>query len=223
LLCTIDIPNTCLCIENKRQTWAPLSFIDKTLSDRSDGLFFTSWTTSYFDHGDLSTLDKNLLEYQAPNLSSVPTIYKLSSNELKITLEGAAAKPELGWLGGERAPMVATYNRACFDQETHAHYPKMKVFALSCERTVGACIEGFWSLQRHDAAYGGGFISFESIPGANHFVRYDFYCIISFFSDASNLIGTLRRSQELFDCLRESSGMITNCFLYSVILRLDLS
>jgi hypothetical protein len=183
LRCTIDIPNNALCINNEQQAWLPLSYIDKTLSDRTDGLFFASWVTSYFDHGDLSTHDTDSLEYQAPSLTSVPTIYKLSSDELKATVDGAAAKTEIGWIRGQRTPIVAAYNRACFDRETRARYPKMKVFALSCERTVGACIEAFWSLQRHDAAYGGGFINFESIPGANHFVRYDFYCIISFFSD----------------------------------------
>jgi hypothetical protein len=73
---------------------------------------------------------------------------------------------------------VATYNRACFDRETRARYPKMKISAVSCERSIGVSIEAFWTMQHDDAACGSGFIKFESISGANHFVRYDFCCTI---------------------------------------------
>jgi hypothetical protein len=161
--------------------WVPLSFVDKTLSSKSDGLFFTSWVSSYFDHGDLSTHNKDLLEYQAPSLSTIPTIYKLSRDELGATLDEAATIPEKRWLGGQRTSMVATYNKACFDRETRARYPKMKIFALSCERSTGNCVEAFWTMQRHNVELGGGFLNFESIPGANHFVRYNFIVLYFLF------------------------------------------
>jgi hypothetical protein len=174
MLCMTEMPESCLCIEHERPTWAPLFYLDNTLSTKSDGLLFTSWATSYFDHADLSTHNKDLLEYQAPSLLTLPTIYKLSLDELGATLDGAAATAEKGWLGGQRTPMVATYNKACFDRQTRARYPKMKVVALSCERSIGICVEAFWTIQRHNAGHGGDFVNFESIPGANHFVRHEF-------------------------------------------------
>lgn len=129
---------------------------------------FTQWVTSYFQHGDLSTGDTDVLSFIVPSIHRAPSIYNMSAAEIaEIVDEGV---PEVSSLFTLQAQELANYRKACFDKNIREKLPKMKITMFTGDATSSFSIAAYWQMQEDDKAHGGGLIHFRLISGANHFV-----------------------------------------------------
>ncbi|KAH9918264.1 Alpha/Beta hydrolase protein [Fomitopsis serialis] len=161
-------PSLCLGMPLPPGTWSPQ--IDPSIPEKCHEPFFTQWITSYFDHGDLSTRDTNVLSYIVPSVSRRPTIYAMSPEDRQEFVEEVPEGPAMFCT---MAQALAMYRRACFDRDVRARLPELKVWSLTGDVTPSFSIASFWTIQDEDKERGGGFVNYKMIPGVNHFMHWD--------------------------------------------------
>ena len=129
------------------------------------------WITAYFQHGDLSTRDVNVLEYVLPTITHVPSVFTMTPDQLAGMTDIAAAD------GGDslivaftQATLLPIYRNAVFNKTIRAALPLMKVLEFTGDITANFGIVALWQIEDDDAAAGGGFVKTEFLNGTNHFV-----------------------------------------------------
>lgn len=129
--------------------------------------FSRSWLTSYFQHGDLSTRDTNIVEYIVPSITRTPTIWNWTSEEQAEII--ITRGPE------EFPAMLATveqsnaiYRKVCFGSKELL--PKLKNSLVVGDATLSYCICAWWSMEADCEKLGADAINFIVVPGVNHFV-----------------------------------------------------
>ncbi|KZT03859.1 uncharacterized protein LAESUDRAFT_738141 [Laetiporus sulphureus 93-53] len=149
--------------------WSP--HIDFSVPECIRPQMFTPWITSYFNHGDLSTRNRDVLSYIVPSLDRIPSIYNMSAEERREIVDESVDHMSAMFVCMPQA--VARYRRACFDRSLRALLPKMKVWCFTGDATSWSQIDAFWLIEKDNADRGGGFINFKVLPGLNHFMQWD--------------------------------------------------
>ncbi|KAI0317447.1 kinase-like domain-containing protein [Amylostereum chailletii] len=106
-------------------TWSPRT--DPSIPDNMKAPMISSWLTSYFDHGDLSTRNRDDLSYIVPSTLRVPTIYHMSSNEIASIVDHDGGALDGRILRAASPHALNLYHRACFDAEARAMVPNMRI------------------------------------------------------------------------------------------------
>ncbi|KAH9918265.1 Alpha/Beta hydrolase protein [Fomitopsis serialis] len=149
-------------------TWSP--GLSPSIPKKWHKSFFTQWITSYFDHGDLSTRDTDVLSYVVPSILRRPSIYSMSDDDRREFVEEVA---ESAIMLSTMPQALAMYRRACFDRAARAQLSELNVWFLTGDVTCSFSIAAFWAIQDDDNERGGGFVHYKMIPGVNHFMHWD--------------------------------------------------
>ncbi|KZT64253.1 hypothetical protein DAEQUDRAFT_718308 [Daedalea quercina L-15889] len=161
-----DPPSAALGYVDPPGTW---SFDAFRVPQEAQNYFFLQSLTAYYDHGDLSTRDKSVIEYITPSFSRAPTIFNMSAEERATMMETTLAT-DLPVLFGMVPSSQRAFHKACFDSRITALLPHMKVWHLGCDAAASYGIAAYFDILADDEAHGGGLINFRNIQGANHFV-----------------------------------------------------
>ncbi|OCB85143.1 hypothetical protein A7U60_g7768 [Sanghuangporus baumii] len=149
--------------------WSP--HMDTSIPADLQTPFYTRWITSYFDHGDLSTRDVDVLSYIVPSASRAPSIYNMSAQDLAELVE--EGPQELPAMFVTMPQANAIYNKACFNSDVKKSVPRMKISLITGDVTCSFSLNALWSIEDDDKKNAGGNVRFEVIPGANHFMQWD--------------------------------------------------
>ncbi|KAF5318324.1 hypothetical protein D9758_018286 [Tetrapyrgos nigripes] len=152
-------------------SWAP--FFNPTIPEELQFPSFTQWVTGYFNHGDLSTRDPNVVSHVVPATSPIPSIYNMSEEEI-----ARASNNPIGALDAAQmvflAPhLLGAFRKACFDERIKQILPYMKISAFCCEHTGGYGPATLWDIEDEDKEHEGGHVKTRFIPQANHFTHWD--------------------------------------------------
>lgn len=132
---------------------------------------FVQWITSYFQHGDLSTRDPNVLSFVLPAIFRPPSVFNMSVAQLAaMTNTTPAAGSDALLIANLQPQLLASYRQALFDPAVRAALPLMTATELTGDVTAEFGIVAFWQIQDDDAAAGGGRVRFKLLHGVNHFV-----------------------------------------------------
>ncbi|KAF8074541.1 hypothetical protein FPV67DRAFT_1559307 [Lyophyllum atratum] len=155
------------------QNWAPL--IDTTIPEALRLPAFGQWSTSYFDHGDLTKRDLNSLSWIVASPKRVPTIFNIPEAQLKeMERYGADAISDLPFLFHFANQLKASYRRAFYAPGTLEAFPKMKLTFLCGDKTGAFGIAGMWAVQDDEKeADGKKAVNYKVVPGINHFWHWD--------------------------------------------------
>jgi len=148
--------------------WSP--HMDTTIPADKHAAMFTSWITSYFDHGDLSTRDVSVLSYHVPSPLRRPTIYDMTADEIAVTADQRPV--ELPGMFMSMPQANAAYRKACYSADVKSLVPSLKTTFITGDRTASYSLAALWSIQDDNKAEGGN-LKFVVIPGANHFWHWD--------------------------------------------------
>ncbi|KAJ7764861.1 Alpha/Beta hydrolase protein [Mycena metata] len=148
--------------------WSP--HMDTTIPADKQAAMFTTWITSYFDHGDLSTRDVNVLSYIVPSAFRPPTIYDMTPEEIAETADQGPV--ELPGMFMSMAQSNAVYRKACYSADIKSLVPSLKTTFITGDATCSYSLAALWSIQDDNKAEKGN-IKFVVIPGANHFWHWD--------------------------------------------------
>ncbi|KAI0666409.1 hypothetical protein C8Q78DRAFT_1072372 [Trametes maxima] len=154
------------------QTYTPQ--IDTSIPAELQQPAFIQWITAYFDHGDISSKDPNVLSYVLPSISRPPSVFNMSVAQLAgMTNNGPANGSDGLLIANVQAQLLASYKKALYDNATRAAVPKMKVTEIVGDATAEFGIVAYWSMLDDNAAAGGNKVQFKVLHGANHFVHWD--------------------------------------------------
>ena len=129
------------------------------------------WLTSYFQHGDLSTRDTNIIEYVVPATSRQPSIYNMSQKDMTEIIEEAPYSAFDTPMALNCMPQThAVYERANFDKSIKALLPHLKIWVLTGGATLSFPIAALWTIQDDEKAHGCNDINYKMLPHMNHFV-----------------------------------------------------
>ncbi|KAI8973116.1 Alpha/Beta hydrolase protein [Trametes punicea] len=152
--------------------WSPQ--IDQSIPEDLRDQFFMQWITSYFEHGDLSTRDLDVISYILPATSRTPTVFNIPKEQLAaMTYIPPASGSDMLFMLSCTSQLNASYKKACFDLNVRRLLPKMKVFAFAGDVTCPFSFPAFWAMEADNEAHGGGMITFKMVKGINHFVHWD--------------------------------------------------
>ncbi|KAI0316475.1 Alpha/Beta hydrolase protein [Amylostereum chailletii] len=151
------------------KNWVPQ--IDDTIPADIQGPAFGQWVTAYFDHGNLSTRDPNVLQYILPSFTRMPSIWN-DSARIDTTLEtGTNAFIDLEMLNAT-PQLHADYVGSVFNDTVSAILPNLKRWFIYGTRTASFGIYAGWVVQDNNTELGGN-VQFKVIPGVNHFIHWD--------------------------------------------------
>ena len=148
--------------------WTPMTDNNIPAEDRYP--LWRQWMTSYFEHGDISKRNIDLLSYIVPSTVRVPTIFNISKAEFNDIVYGDKVVEEMRVLFNFAPQLKANYRKALFDRTTSILFPHLKISYLAGEFSVSWALVSMWSVQDDDAELGSSLIDFKLIHSANHFV-----------------------------------------------------
>ncbi|KAL0566566.1 hypothetical protein V5O48_015442 [Marasmius crinis-equi] len=127
------------------------------------------WLTSYFDHGDLSTRNLDVLEYMVPSADRAPSMYNMSKKEKAEFIEASSETNgfELAILAGCFPQLNAIYKKALFGKTQKQRFSGgLKTTFIVGDRTLSLVLAALWSVQDDDRENGGGNVKSMIIAGA---------------------------------------------------------
>lgn len=136
--------------------------------------FFLSWSSAYFEHGDLSKRSLDEIQYIVPSLKYTPSIYTTTAAEREEMIEMQPADYfEIAYLHKHFPERKKLYRGALFDREYRNKYsPLAKITVATGELTHSFEISGHWQMEDDDKSFGGGHVDYwKWLPHANHLVR----------------------------------------------------
>ena len=149
--------------------WMPL--IEDTIPAEDKIPAFANWITSYFEHGNLSTRDLNVLSTVVPSNKRVPVIYEFNDEETTEIITEIGTTMDLALLAESFVPLFQQqYRKAVFNATTRAFWKDMEVVAVTGNSTSNLSIAAFWTFQMDTEAQGGTLVQFKLLPGPNHLV-----------------------------------------------------
>jgi hypothetical protein len=170
-------PSIALGLPLPASNWSP--HMSPTIPADKHSAMFTSWITSYFDHGDLSTRDVSVLSYHVPSPFRRPTIYDMTADEIAETADQRPV--ELPGMFMSMAQANATYRKACYSADVKALVPSLKTTFFTGDRAASYSLAALWSMEDDNKAEGGN-LKFVVVPGANHFVSAFFMVFSNLYS-----------------------------------------
>lgn len=134
---------------------------------------FAQWIASYFDHGDLSKRDPDVLEYISPSLTRRSSISNMSLDQISDIVETDAGYPvDLSFIIPSQALLEAVYTKVNFDKALKKQIPHLRNTFIAGDLAASFSLAALWALQEDDEKNGGGNIKFIVVPNANHFVSW---------------------------------------------------
>ncbi|KAF8903889.1 hypothetical protein CPB84DRAFT_1773626 [Gymnopilus junonius] len=133
---------------------------------------FARWISGYFDHGDLSTRNPNILEWVLTSTSRPGTIYRMSKAEQDEILQFNGASVDIPCMQGLSAQLNAAYRKVLFTPEAMDLFSNMTVTYLTGEKGPAAQISQSWIIQ-DELPKQGVKTGVKMAPGINHFVHWD--------------------------------------------------
>lgn len=153
------------------KAWTPL--IDQTIPEGLRDPFFRQWITSYFEHGDLSTKDLDVISYVLPTTSRVPSIFSMSEEQQgKIMYSPPALTSDMLLMVHFSTATNASYKKAFFDKRVRQLLPALKVSMFMGDATCSFSIPAFWAAEDDDKAHGGNNADYKIVKDINHFVYF---------------------------------------------------
>jgi hypothetical protein len=136
---------------------------------------FGIWISSYFANGDLSTRNRDNLEFKTPD-SSKPSVSASLSLVKRTSLvdENAASRSDMILFHPAlRSPLFKQTNKALFDPETRAHLPNLGIWVVSCDSSPGINVQSAWELEKLAAlpVNKDTHLQFLMMDDAHHLVR----------------------------------------------------
>lgn len=154
------------------QSWSPQ--IDTSIPVADHQPAFVQWITSYFQHGNLSTRNPDVLQYVLPATFRVPSVFNMSPTQLADMTYLPPASGSDALISANVQPQLnADYENACYNTSVRSALPSMDIWELCGNTTANFGIVAFWSIQDDDNAHGGGFVNFQWIGDVNHFIHWD--------------------------------------------------
>jgi len=154
------------------KNWSPL--VETSIPQELRFKAFAQWITSYFEHGDLSKRDLDLLSYILPSTVRPPTIFNMSAAEIKDTVcDGENATVDLPFLINLKSQIKASYRKAFFDRAIDNLFPKLKISLVAGDLSPSWALAGLWAVQDDEKEFGSGKINFKFVHGVNHFMHWD--------------------------------------------------
>ncbi|KAI0312766.1 Alpha/Beta hydrolase protein [Amylostereum chailletii] len=125
--------------------------------------------STWSHHIDTSVPEEK--RYYVPSISRVPTIYNMTTADIAEILDESV--DEMTGMFAMIPQALAIYRKACFDRATRARLPKMTMHLLCGEHAPSYSFAAMWDMEDDNTAHGGDFMTFEIIPGCNHFMQWD--------------------------------------------------
>lgn len=152
------------------KTWSPQ--IDTSVPVSAQIPMFKVWITSFFNHGDLSTRDPNVLEYFVPAFNRTPVMYNMTQADQDAIIDPSNEDTfETPFVLNSLPQLSAVYMKAYFDKGTKALLPHLKTTYVTGDTTASFGIAAMWATQ-DDNTKKGGDAHFIVVPGANHFLHW---------------------------------------------------
>ncbi|KAI1787182.1 hypothetical protein LXA43DRAFT_1030311 [Ganoderma leucocontextum] len=154
------------------QSWSPQ--IDTSIPENYRQPGFVQWITAYFQHGDLSTRNVDVLEFIQPSIAHVPSVFTMTQAQLDGMTDVAAADTgDTFIVGYSQAALLPIYKKAFYDETVRAAFPLMKALEFAGDITANFGIVALWQIEDDNTAAGGGFVTSKILTGTNHFVHWD--------------------------------------------------
>ena len=131
---------------------------------------FGSWVSAYFQHGNISTQNPDVLSWVEPSTVHPATINNMTTEEKNQTLcTGKEAQYDLSFIISSLEQFGKAYRKVFFDDSVRTLFPGFKVSFLAGELSPASAISSYWLLG-NDAKETGKPLNLRLIPDSNHFV-----------------------------------------------------
>ncbi|KAJ4478454.1 hypothetical protein J3R30DRAFT_816922 [Lentinula aciculospora] len=155
------------------QNWVPLDISDPTIPAVHQYTAFAQWVSAYFDHGDLSTRDPNVISWVVPSSFTPFTVFNMTRNQYD-TIVDTSSNPALDAAQLALAPALeSNYRASNFNSTVRSMLPQMKNWFMTGTRSASFGPYCIWVVEDDNAAAGGGFVDFKTIDGVNHLMHWD--------------------------------------------------
>jgi hypothetical protein len=142
--------------------------MDMSIPSQHRTPLFAQWVSGYFQHGDLTTRDSNVISV-VPSTSRLPSIWTFTTEEKEDMIEaGPSQELAVAFSTEQQANMI--HRQVCF--EVNELLPKMKHVFVTGDATVAEVIQSWWCMEEECQQHGAENIQFVVVPGANHFVSF---------------------------------------------------
>ncbi|KAK7060435.1 hypothetical protein VNI00_001200 [Paramarasmius palmivorus] len=151
-------------------TWSPQ--IDTSIPENTRLPVFKSWITSFFNHGDLSTRNVDVLEYVVPSTIQTPVIFDMTQSEQDSFIDPSNEDTfETPFVLNSLPQLNAVYKKAYFDKANKERFPRLKTTFITGDHTASFSIAALWVTEDDNKANGGD-ANFVVVPGGNHFLHW---------------------------------------------------
>ncbi|KAJ3794253.1 hypothetical protein GGU11DRAFT_690187 [Lentinula aff. detonsa] len=155
------------------QNWVPLDISDPTIPAAHQYTAFAQWVTAYFDHGNLSSRDPDVISWVVPSSFTPFTIFNMTVSQYN-TIVDTSINPALDADQLALAPVLeANYRASNFNSTLRGLLPHMENWFITGTRSASFGPYCIWVVEDDNAAAGGGFVNFMTIDGVNHFMHWD--------------------------------------------------
>lgn len=157
----------------------PWNVVDPEITLNNELPLFAEFVSGYFQHGNLSTRNADVLNFQAHGFSlRPPSVYSIAAagraSIIELTDSVKLDIPLQFFL----SQALASYE-TLYDKNVLSTLPNMKTFLFCGEHSPAFAIHTAWEVQNDDLAHGGGFIKVKILNGLlNHLV-----CLLPQFVD----------------------------------------
>ncbi|KAJ3755385.1 hypothetical protein EV360DRAFT_72908 [Lentinula raphanica] len=156
------------------QNWVPLDISDPTIPAAHQYTAFAQWVSAYFDHGNLSSKDPNVISWVVPSSFTPFTVFNMSRSQydsIVDTTDNPALDADQLAL---TSALEANYRASNFNSTLRSILPHMENWFITGTRSASFGPYCIWVVEDDNAAAGGGFVNFKTIDGVNHLMHWDF-------------------------------------------------
>ncbi|THH21249.1 hypothetical protein EW146_g258 [Bondarzewia mesenterica] len=153
------------------QNWVPQ--IDTSIPSDVRVPAFAQWVTAYFQHGNLSTRDPNVLSYVLPATFRTPSIFNMSQSQFQSIVDTGVNPVIDSQLIALAPQLLESYEGANYNTTIRSLLPKMKNWFVTGDVSAAFGPYALWLVQNDNDAAGGGLVNFKVIHGVNHFMHWD--------------------------------------------------
>ena len=145
-------------------------FTDNRIRPEDRFKAFDSWVSAYFQHGDISLQDPDVLSWVEPSTVHPATINNMTMEEQKeIIYTGKGVLDEIPYLQDSLEQFGYAYRKAFLDDGVRTLFPGFKVSFLVGEMSPAFSISSYWKLE-NDLKETGKPFNIRLILDSNHFV-----------------------------------------------------
>lgn len=131
---------------------------------------FGSWVSAYFQHGDISLQNPDVLSWVEPSTVHPATVDNMTVEEQKeIIYTGKGVHDEIPYLQDSLQQFGYAYRKAFLDDGIRTLFPGLKASLLVGEMSPAFAISSYWMLENARKETGKPF-NIRLISDSNHFV-----------------------------------------------------